>query len=136
MCCLYTEVYAKDIQSVLYQRFHCVSIPYTCIWNDIYVHLFEWPVRMNACMNCLFFLKFVHDCIFMSGAHTSSCLNPDQCHQELVEYYHYHVRPPGEPILIPVVWNTNTVSQQQHCSRYTRVEYIRELQKCNVLLVT
>ena len=98
---LHTEV--SFIQSVLYQRFHCVSI-HLC--GLLYMHVYYLSVDLYT--------------IAFSGLEPipPAAFNPDQCHQELVEYYHCHMRPSGEPILIPVVQNTNTVSQQQHCSRY------------------
>ena len=131
---LYTEVSFTLIKCPLYrgvlysecpyQRFHCVSIPfhmYICIWH---VPLCARPACMHVYL--LFFNLYM---IAFSGPEPiqPAAFNPDRCHQELVEYYHCHVRPPGEPILIPVVRNTNTVSQRQHCSRYTYVcvQYIR-----------
>ena len=44
--------------------------------------------------------------------------NPEQCRLELVQFYS-HTRPPGDPILIPVVQDSFPVSQT--CSRYIRL---------------
>ena len=90
--------------------------PFTCTY--LFGMIYMYMADTHACMyeSLVFFFDLYTIAFSDPEPIPPAAFNPDQCHQELVEYYHCHVRPPGEPILIPVVRNTNTVSQQQHCS--------------------
>ena len=107
---LHTYMYVSFIQSILYQRCPLSEVP-LCI-NPL-THVFGMHCTLYMYILDLYTIAF-------SGPEPipPAAFNPDQCHQELVEYYHCHMRPPGEPILIPVVRNTNTVSQEQCRSGY------------------
>ena len=73
------------------------------------------PYPYYICAVCLH-TDFSH-CVVYSGPRPAPppSFNPEQCRQELVQFYS-HTRPPGDPILIPVVQDSFPVSQT--CSRY------------------
>ena len=51
--------------------------------------------------------------------------DPDHCRHEIADFYRHHIRPPGEPILIPLLQNTHSISH--HCPRYLSLSLLPTL---------
>ena len=51
--------------------------------------------------------------------------DPDHCRHEIADFYRHHIRPPGEPILIPLLQNTHSISH--HYPRYLSLSLLHRL---------
>ena len=82
--------------------------------------MYNVHVHVHHCTNNAAFSDVVykHDNALYLGPQPipPAPFDPDHCRHEIADFYHHHIRPPGEPILIPLLQNTHSISH--HCPRY------------------
>ena len=89
----------------------------TCTCSYI---LYLYNVHVHHCTNSVAFSDVVykHENALYLGPQPipPAPFDPDHCRHEIADFYRHHIRPPGEPILIPLLQNTHSISH--HCPRY------------------
>ena len=116
------SLYTTNLASVLYIQ--CIYF-HVRVRGQLQSHLYLHCTCTNVYTSAAFSdVVYKHENALYLGPQPipPAPFDPDHCRHEIADFYRHHIRPPGEPILIPLLQNTHSISH--HCPRYLSLSLV------------